>query len=297
MMIRSQCACILALLAGMLLTGCSGRTPPQQPEQFLDQMEENVESQSPPPEYEPHASFDEDEVAYPRLEVYVVPDGTYYCISVEPSLADSISTSLAEGTALEPEAVYTADCTRPQIAYVSEAGSWDLLTQTSSGEFILGHTPLPVDTGKALIRRAEEATGWKLENDFPELEKITEIGVCFNGECLYTIVDADRIAAFETFLHHGIYATEVPKTPEYFIEIRCQLQNGESISLVSSPYGDLWLPPCFFYGSSDSDQALLTALGLDNWPSPIMEQYEEAWPFSDMFFSELYDRTGGRLEP
>lgn len=164
--------------------------------------------------------------------------------------------------------------------------------------------PVSREAGEAIIRRAENATGWelisngRLDHPLRKFDGIMEISIWWGGDCLQVISDKDRIAAFEQFMQENLSPACLPKTPEHIIELRCQLENGESVSAVVSPsseYLDLWLPPCYYYSAIGDAGPLFDALGLDNWPSPIPEAYEEGL-FPQKVLSQLYDRVGGKVE-
>ena len=308
------------LLAGLLIAaGCS---PTNQEDltsgEYVQPAEAEAENTSPdipeePPltEYVPRESFEEDEVPYPRLEAAVQSRGGYYYISVDPTLAADIDTALAAGVTAELERRedalgYTPDVLCPQIAYASgpESGSWRLLAQSSTGEFLLGNVPISREAGESIISRTEDAAGWalasngRLDNPLQKFSGITEIGIFWGDDCLQVISDRDCIAAFERFMKEDLSPTCLPKTPEHIIELCCQLENGESVSAVVSPsseYLDLWLPPCYYYSTTGDAGPLFDALGLEGWPSPIPEIYEEGM-FPQEVLSQLYDRVSGEVE-
>lgn len=305
------------LLAGLLLAaGCS---PTNQEDltvgEYVQPAETEAENTSPdipeePPltEYVPRESFEDDEVPYPRLEAAVQSRGGYYYISVDPALAADIDTALAAGMTAELERRgdalgYTPDVLCPQIAYASgpEPRSWQLLAQNRAGEFLLGNVLISQDAGEAIISRTEDAAGWnlasngRLDNPLQKFSGITEIGIFWGDDCLQVISDRDCIAAFERFMKEDLSPTCLPKTPEHIIELCCQLENGESVSAVVSPsseYLDLWLPPCYYYSTMGDAGPLFGALGLDGWPSPIPETYEEGL-FPQEVLTRLYDRVSG----
>lgn len=305
------------LLAGLLFTaGCSPAeredltkgeyTRPAEAEK--ENTSPDAAEEPPPPEYVPRESFEEGEVPYPRLEVAVQSRGGYYYISVDPALAADIDAALAAGVTAELERRedalgYAPDVLCPQIAYASgpEPGSWQLLAQNSTGEFLLGNVLISRDAGEAIISRTEDAAGWnlasngRLDNPLQKFDGITEISIWWGGDCLQVISDKDRIAAFEQFMQDDLSPTGLPKTPEHIIELCCQLENGESISAVVSPsaeYLNLWLPPCYYYSTMGDAGPLFDALGVDGWPSPIPEIYEEGL-FPQEVLTQLYDRVGG----
>lgn len=308
------------LLAGLLLAaGCS---PTNQEDltagEYVQPAEAEAENTSPdipeePPltEYVPRESFEEDEVPYPRLEAAVQSRGGYYYISVDPTLAADIDTALAAGVTAELERRedalgYTPDVLCPQIAYAAgpEASSWRLLAQNSAGEFLLDNVMISQETGEAIIDRTENATGWeltsdgRLDNPLQKFDGITEISIWWGSDCLQVISDKDRITAFERFMQEDLLPTCLPKTPEHIIELCCQLENGKSVSAVVSPsseYLDLWLPPCYYYSTTEDAGPLFGALGLEGWPSPIPEIYEEGM-FPQEVLSQLYDRVSGEGE-
>lgn len=305
------------LLAGLLLAaGCS---PADREDSTVGEYVQPAETEaentfpdaaekSPAPEYVPRESFEEDEVPYPRLEVAVQSRGGYYYMSVDPALAADIDVALAEGMTVELERRedalgYTPDVLCPQIAYASgpESGSWRLLAQSSTGEFLLGNVPISREAGESIISRTEDAAGWalasngRLDNPLQKFDGITEIGIWWGGDCLQVISDRDRIAAFERFMKEDLSPTCLPKTPEHIIELCCQLENGESVSAIVSPsseYLDLWLPPCYYYSTIGDAEPLFDALGLDGWPSLILETYEEGL-FPQEVLTQVYDRVGG----
>lgn len=307
------------LLAGLLLAaGCS----PAEREDLTkgayvrpaETEEENTSpdaaEEAPPPEYVPRESFEESEVPYPRLEAAVQSHNGYYYISVDPALAADIDTALAAGVTAELEQRedalgYTPAVLCPQIAYTSgpEPDSWQLLVQNSTGEFLLGNVLISRDAGEAIIDRTEDAAGWKLasdgqlDNPLQKFEGIMEIGIWWGGDCLQVISDRDRIVAFERFMQESLLPTCLPKTPEHIIELCCQLENGESVSAVVTPAADylnLWLPPCYYYHTMGDAQPLFDALGLEGWPSPIPESYEEGL-FPQEVLTQLYGRVGGGI--
>ena len=308
------------LLAGLLIAaGCSPADREDSAAgEYVRPAEAEVENTSPDateepplPEYVPRESFEEDEVPYPRLEAAVQSCGGYYYLSVDPALAADIDAALAAGVTAELERRedafgYTPDVLCPQIAYAAgpEASFWRLLAQNSTGEVLLGNVPVSREAGEAIIRRAENATGWelisngRLDHPLRKFDGIMEISIWWGGDCLQVISDKDRIAAFEQFMQENLSPACLPKTPEHIIELRCQLENGESVSAVVSPsseYLDLWLPPCYYYSAIGDAGPLFDALGLDNWPSPIPEAYEEGL-FPQEVLSQLYDRVGGKVE-
>lgn len=305
------------LLAGLLFAaGCSPATTEDLTKgEYLrpaETEEENTppeaEEGPPPPEYVPQESFEEDKVPYPRLEVVVQSCGGYYYISVDPALAADIDAALTAGVTTELERRedalgYTPDVLCPQIAYASgpEPRSWQLLAQNSAGEFLLGNVLISRDAGEAIISRTEDAAGWnlasngRLDNPLQKFSGITEIGIFWGDDCLQVISDKDRIAAFERFMQENLSPTCLPKTPEHIVELCCQLENGESVSAVVSPFADyldLWLPPCYYYRTTGDAGPLFNALGLGGWPSPIPEIYEEGL-FPREVLTQLYDRVGG----
>lgn len=308
------------LLAGLLIAaGCS---PTNQEDltvgECVQPAEAEAENTSPdipeePPltEYVPRESFEEDEVPYPRLEAAVQSRGGYYYISVDPALAADIDTAFTAGVAAELERRedalgYTPDVLCPQIAYAAgpEASSWRLLAQNSAGEFLLDNVMISQEIGEAIIDRTENATGWeltsngRLDNPLQKFDGITEISIWWGSDCLQVISDKDRITAFERFMQEDLLPTCLPKTPEHIIELCCQLENGKSVSAVVSPsseYLDLWLPPCYYYSTTGDAGPLFDALGLEGWPSPIPEIYEEGM-FPQEVLSQLYDRVSGEGE-
>ena len=308
------------LLAGLLIAaGCS---PTNQEDltsgEYVQPAEAEAENTSPdipeePPltEYVPRESFEEDEVPYPRLEAAVQSRGGYYYISVDPILAADIDTALAAGVTAELERRedalgYTPDVLCPQIAYAAgpEASSWRLLAQNCAGEFLLDNVMISQETGEAIIDRTENATGWeltsngRLDNPLQKFDGITEISIWWGSDCLQVISDKDRIAAFGRFMQEDLLPTCLPKTPEHIIELCCQLENGKSVSAAVSPsseYLDLWLPPCYYYSTTGDAGPLFDALGLEGWPSPIPEIYEEGM-FPQEVLSQLYDRVSGEVE-
>ena len=308
------------LLAGLLIAaGCS---PTNQEDltsgEYVQPAEAEAENTSPdipeePPltEYVPRESLEEDEVPYPRLEAAVQSRGGYYYISVDPILAADIDTALAAGVTAELERRedalgYTPDVLCPQIAYAAgpEASSWRLLAQNCAGEFLLDNVMISQEIGEAIIDRTENATGWELtsngqlDNPLRKFDGITEISIWWGSDCLQVISDKDRIAAFGRFMQEDLLPTCLPKTPEHIIELCCQLENGKSVSAAVSPsseYLDLWLPPCYYYSTTGDAGPLFDALGLEGWPSPIPEIYEEGM-FPQEVLSQLYDRVSSEVE-
>lgn len=319
---RSSCglhSIAALLLAGMLLisSGCSpvkqpdSGTPAPEPVSDAEQATstENTENQTSVPRYTPHTAFSVgEEVSYPRLEIYIPSDGYCY-ISVDPELAYAIDAGLASGVTAELATVKDSfgftetapDVLCPHIAYEPERGSWQLLYQNSGGEFLLGKTLLDQKPAWELIHCVEAATGWKLETDgqlanpLEKFQDITEIGVYFGSECLYTTSEKEHLEAFEALMQTGVFPSYLPKTPQYYVEICCRLRDGGSISAVVDPEGDswlsLWLPPCYYYSSHGGTEALFFALGLDGWPSPVMELYDGISIPEDIL-SQLYGRVG-----
>lgn len=255
--------------------------------------------------YVPKASFDEDEIGWPRLEVYVYPKSVYYYISVDPGLAERVAVDLAECKEGNPSKTddilgYTTaspDSIHPQIAYSPAFGSWQLLSQNINGEYFWGTILMSADSGDALMDRAREATGWQLRGNPIMVEGITEISIYLGAECVETITDVESITNFEEYLHHGLAPSYVPKTPEHHIEICCKLHNGETISFVTdadTEYAGIWVPPCYYYVCKGATEGLLEALGLNNWPEKILEM-ESMIPYPREIIDQLFKRVDGQI--
>lgn len=319
---RSLRSTAALLLAGMLLIS-SGCSPVKQPDSGIPAPEpvpdaagtaaiDNMENRTQPSEHIPDKAFSgEQEVPYPRLEVYI-PSGGYCYISVDPELASAIDAGLASDVTAELAKTEdpfgftetAPDVLCPHIAYEPEYGSWQLLYQNSGGEFLLGKTLLDQKPALELIHCVEAATGWKLETDgqlanpLEKFQDIMEIGVYFGSECLYTTSEKEHLEAFEALMQTSVFPSYLPKTPQYYVEICCRLRDGGSVSAVVDPEGDswlsLWLPPCFYYSSHGGTEALFSALGLDGWPSPVMELYDGISIPEDIL-SQLYDRVGEQV--
>lgn len=309
---RNRCLIIVFLLITLLLcvSGCTSDTPDTSDTQDI-YMDENLQNERDTssdkdntvnPNYVPSASFDENKVSWPRLEIYVYPEDAYYYISVEPGLAERITNEISNSKKRTSDDV--DDTLGYTIAFSPEPSSWNFLYQNINGEYFWGDTQISTDSGNSLIERVCEATGWELEGNPIMVEDISEISIYLGAECLETITNSENIEKFETYLHQAHALGYVSKTPNYRIEICCKLHGNETVSFVADAnedYVGIWVPPCYYYECVGTELNLLNALGMDKWPEKVREtdrilDTDSAHPYPQEILDQLFNRVGGQIK-
>jgi beta-lactamase regulating signal transducer with metallopeptidase domain len=270
------------------------------------QILDNFHSEAPQtpqvsPAVTPAASYDETEVAYPQLQVYVHANGRLFNIHVPEDIAADVQASLDAAvplTGLDNDndiirGTLNGDVRLPHIFYYTGEEYYQLIGN-AAGQWGLG-IKLPIEAtaaANALLDLAAEYTGWSFDNDITRFSDIAYIEVMLGKKVFHVVENPDNLLRFEDFMQNSLVTTTASKTQNQVIELRCVLTDGRTVSVFADAWAEmLWIPPVDYklYGYGDDANALLDILGLDSWPEEVLSQ--EEYPYPEGFFDDTMERV------